>query len=338
MEANVELIDVAATAVAPIPAGWRRHEGHLIGMLKGAHGGYVVIVDTTSSPLVRVEVVLPESVPAGLEARLAEACLQANRDWPGARLYCTARFDNAIAAEGSLTVGPYASEIDPLIVRALVLRCITTAASIPPLVSAIERGVSPYDAPSLASDNQILAFAGSGRMVPSSDADLMDACLAAAEHAEWPARRAESEYGNGPNCAHVIVEHGDLGPPAIATVEARDGCLYATTVVLGPEERQRVPVERLAAVAELLNGLANRTSRCAFALDLEEGFIRTDLILDTAGCTSPPSRELLCDFVFQAATSGAFFRQMVASVAHQGVEPETALETFEVNVGSQESC
>ena len=258
----MQLIDVAEAAVAPIPAGGKRHDGHLVGMLRGAHGPYVLIVDTTSSPLVRVEVVLPESVPAGIGARVAEACLQANRDWPGARLYWTTRFEGAIASEGSLTVGPYASEIDPLVLRALVLRCITTAASIPPLVAAVERGIAPYDAPSYASDAQILAFAGSGRMVPVSDADLMDACLAAAEHAGWPARRAEPEYGNGPNCAHIIVEHEDLGPPAIATVDARDGCLYATTVMLGPEERQRVPADRLAEVAELLNGLANRTSRC----------------------------------------------------------------------------
>jgi hypothetical protein len=328
----VELIDVAIEAVAPIPADWKQHEGHLIGLLKGAHGGYVVIVDTTSAPLIRVEVVLPESVPSGLEASIAEACLQANRDWPGARLYCTSRFDGAIASEGSLTVGPYARQIDPLVVRALVLRCITTAASIPPLVAAIERGVAPYDAPSLASDNLILMFAGTGRMLPVSDAYLMDACLAAAEHVGWPARRAEVEFGNGPNCAHVIVEHEDDGLPAIATVEARDGCLYATTVVLGPEERQRVPIARRAEVAQLLNGLANRTSRCAFALDFEEGFVRTDLTLDTAGCTTPPSAELLCDFVFQAATSGAFFRQLVVSVAHQGVAAGAALEAFELNV------
>jgi hypothetical protein len=327
-EQRRELIEVAEAAVAPIPAEWRRHEGHLIGMLKAAHGTYVVVVDTTVAPLLRVEVALPGSVPEGLEVRVAEACVQANRDWVGARLYCTSRFDGAVASEGSLMVGPHAREIDPLIVRALVLRCVTAAAAIPPLVAAIERGVAPYDAPSCASDYQLLTFAGNAPVAPAADADLMDACLAAADGIGWPARRADTGYGNGPNCAHFIVEHTDGVQPAIATVEARNGCLYATTAVLTPEERQRVPVERRSAVAELLNGLANSTSRCAFALDFEEGFVRTDLILDTAGCSRPPTNALLLDFILESATSGAFFRDIVVSVAHKGVEPDVALAEF----------
>jgi hypothetical protein len=333
MEARVELIDAAADAVAPIPAGWERRGGYLVGCLRGAHGSYATIVDTTGAPLLRVEVALVESVPAGLGPRVAEACLQANRDWLGARLYVTDRFGGALAAGGSLCVGPHASDIDPLVVRALVMRCITTAASIPPLVSAIERGASPYEAPSFASDNQILKFAGNSPLVPAADGELIEACLAAAEWVGWPARRADTAYGNGPNCAHFIVDSSS-SPPAIATVDVRDGCLNASTVLLSPEERQRVPRARRSAVAGLLNGLANRTSTCGFALDFDEGFVRTDLALDTAGCIDPPSPELLCDFIFQAGISGAGFRDIVVSVAHQGVEPDAAISAFEANVGA----
>jgi len=320
--------DVAGTATATIPADWKQHDAHLVGLLKGAHGTYVAVVDTSSDPLVRVEVALPESVPAGLESKLAEACVQANRDWLGSRLSCTQRYGGALVSEASLVVGPHAREIDPAFVRALLVRCITTAASIPPLVSAIERGVTPYDAPSFASDTALLQSGACYPVAPAADADLMDACLAAAHSAEWPARRADTAFGNGANSAHFIVARDDDSHPPIATVEPRGGCLYATTVVLSPEERQRVPAERLPAVAQLLNGLANVTSLCGFALDFKEGFVRTDLVLDTVGCASPPSRETLLDFIFQAATSGASFREIIVSVAHQGADPGAALAEF----------
>ena len=102
--------------------------------------------------------------------------------------------------------------------------------------------------------------------------------------------------------------------------------------MLGPEERQRVPVERRAEVAELLNGLANRTSRCAFALDFEEGFVRTDLTLDTAGCTTPPSARAALRLRLPGRDVRGVLPPVVVSVAHQGVEAEAALEAFEVNV------
>ena len=320
--------------MAPIAARWRRHDGHLVGLLKGAHGGFVTIVDTTAAPLLRVEVVLPESVPAGLEARVAEACLQANRDWAGARLYWTRRFDGAVCSEASLTVGPHATAIDPLVVRALLLRCIATAASIPALVSAVERGVSPYDAPSFAADNQLLAFAVNAPGAPATDEELIESCLAAAEAVGWPARCVDTAQANSPNCAHFIIEHPGAGP-AIATVEVTGGCLHASTIILSPEDRQRVPVDRRPAVAELLNGLANRTSRCAFALDLDEGFVRTGLILDTAGCTTAPSASS-CATSSCRPRAGALFRDMIVRVAHRGVEADEALTDFEVNASAQQ--
>ena len=322
------LEDVAGLVAATIPGDWKQHDEHLVGLLKGGHGSYVAVVDTSSDPLVRVEVALPESVPSGLEATLAEACVQANRDWLGSRLSCTQRYGGALVTEASLFVGPHAHEIDPAIVRALLVRCITTAASIPPLVSAIERGTSPYDAPSFASDNRLLQPGAGYPVAPAADADLMDACLAAAHRAGWPARRADPAYGNGANSSHFIVTHDEESHPPIATVEPRGGCLYATSVVLGPEERQRVPRERRSAVAQLLNGLANRTSLCGFALDLEEGFVRTDLVLDTLGCATPPSADTLCDFILQAATSGASFREIIVSVAHRGADPDATLAEF----------
>jgi hypothetical protein len=320
--------DVARAAAATIPGDWKQHDAHLVAALKGGHGSYVAVVDTSSEPLVRVEVALPESVPAGLESTLAAACVQANRDWLGSRLSCTERFGGALVSEASLVVGPHAGEIDPAFVRALLVRCITTAASIPPLVSAIERGVPPYDAPSFASDNALLQLGSGYPVAPAADADLMDACLAAANSAGWPARRADTTFGNSPNSAHFIVKRDEESHPPYATVEPRGGCLYATSVVLGPEERQRVPAERRSEVAQLLNGLANRTSLCGFALDFEEGFVRTDLVLDTVGCARPPSRETLLDFIFQAATSGASFREIIISVAHQGADPDVALAEF----------
>ena len=246
--------------------------------------------------------------------------MQANRDWIGARLYCTSRFEGAVASEGSLMVGPHAREVDPLIVRALVLRCIATAAAIPPLVAAIERGVAPYDAPSCASDYQLLTFAANSPVVPAADADLLDACLAAADGIGWPARRAETGFGNGPNCAHFIVEHTDGVQPAIATVEARHGCLYATTALLTQEERQRVPVERRSAVAELLNGLANSTSRCAFALDFEEGFVRTDLIL-TRPAAARRRRPSCCSTSSSRRRRPGRSCDIVVSVAHRASRP-----------------
>lgn len=327
--------DVATSAAATIPGDWKQHDAHLVGLLKGAHGSYVAVIDTSSEPLVRVEVALPESVPSGFESRVAEACVQANRDWVGARLCCTQRFGGAVVSEASLMVGPHASEIDPMFVRALLVRCIATAASIPPLVSAIERGATPYAAPSFASDNQLLMLGATYPIAPAADADLMDACLAAAQEIGWPARRADTAYGNSVNSAHFIVTPNENPQPPIATVEPRGGCLYATTVVLSPEARQRVPPERRLAVAELLNGLANLTSLCGFALDFEEGFVRTDLVLDTVGCPNPPSREMLLDFITQAASSGAAFHEIVVSVAHRGVDPGIALADLAERVRSR---
>ncbi len=155
----MELIDVAAEAVAPIAARWRRHDGHLVGLLKGAHGSFVTIVDTTAARSSASRSCCPSRCPPG--SRRASPRPACRRTATGQARGSTGRVASTerSASEASLTVGPHATAIDPLVVRALLLRCIATAASIPALVSAVERGVSPYDAPSFAADNQLLAFA-----------------------------------------------------------------------------------------------------------------------------------------------------------------------------------